>query len=43
MNYASDATGMFIYGNVHIKMLKLFKVFKEILISFTQDLLRFSG
>lgn len=30
MNYASDVTGMFIHGNVHIKMLKLLKVFKRL-------------
>lgn len=29
MNYASDVTGIFIHGNVHIKMLKLLKVFKR--------------
>ena len=29
MNYASDVTGMFMHGNVHIKMLKLLKVFKR--------------
>lgn len=29
MNYASDVTGTFIHGNVHLKMLELLKVFKR--------------